>query len=82
MNPARLNGHCCLLLLAYTEPNIRDLIHYSIEAGVSTWHRDGQNTYPCWKQKDKGIVNVTCKFCETGLSPDTGKRNSMIREKV
>jgi hypothetical protein len=57
MNPARINGNCCLSLLAYTDPNIRELIHCIIEAGVSSWHRDGQNTYPCWKQKNKGIVN-------------------------
>jgi len=31
-------------LLAYNDPNIRELIHYTIEAGVSSWHRDGQNT--------------------------------------
>jgi len=57
MNSARINGHCCLSLLAYTGPIIRELIHYIIEAGVSSRHRDGQNTYPGCKQKNKGIVN-------------------------
>jgi hypothetical protein len=43
-------------LLAYTDPNLREMIHYISEAGLSNWHRDGLNITSCWKQKSKEMV--------------------------